>query len=124
MRSSSSSAARASPISGSAAGSSPAASSTMVTRDPSRARAWPSSRPTGPAPITSRRAGRERMVSTSALVRCGVSANPGIGSATGPAPVAMITRGARSRSPSTETTPGSSKRASPRTSRTLGSDSR
>ncbi len=47
-----------------------------------------------------------------------------MGGGAGVLPVATMTRGARMRSPSTTTTPGSSNVASPITSRRPGSDSR
>ena len=52
-------------------GSRRSVTSTIVTREPSRPSAWPSSSPIGPAPITSRRSGSSRRRSTSSLVRYG-----------------------------------------------------
>jgi hypothetical protein len=51
---------------------------TIVTAEPIRAKAWPSSTPTGPPPITRRRAGRRSASKTVSFVRYPASRNPGI----------------------------------------------
>ena len=77
--------------SGSSRASGCAASST-VTAAPSRRNACASSRPIGPAPITTRCSGRVVRSNTVSLVRCGVSASPGIGGSAGDEPVAITKR--------------------------------
>ena len=68
------------------------ATSSTVTREPSRRWAWPSSRPIGPPPITIRWPGRVRLAKIVSLVRKPASARPGIGGAVAREPVARTMR--------------------------------
>src|ERR1022692_4649177 len=106
------------PASGSSCGSNWPAASTMVTRDPNRAKTCASSAPIAPPPSMTIDSGSSPVSITSWLVQYGVPASPGMGGMAGEVPVAMtIPRRARSTSPLTVTSPGAVIRPYPRNSR-------
>ena len=113
------------PASGSTGPSRCGPASITVTRTPKRARAWASSAPIGPPPMTPSVDGRVSIRSTSRLVQNGVSARPSIGGVAGRVPVLSTTPVAASNvSPSTATVRGPVSRPCPRTNRTPASSSR
>src|SRR5215472_5934071 len=93
--------------------------SSTVTAAPRRRKAWASSRPIAPAPITIRCSGRAVRSNTVSLVRCGTASSPAIGGSAGEEPVAMTKRRAAISMPSpTATVLRSLKRAAPAITRT------
>ena len=68
-----------------------ARASTSETVVPKRAKAWASSAPIAPPPMTTIEAGRSGVASTSRLVQNGVSARPSTGGAAGEVPVLSTT---------------------------------
>lgn len=89
------------------------APSMMVTCEPSRANAWPSSQPMLPPPRTASRSGRTSRSHTESLVRGSATSSPGIGGITGDEPVQTIAWANSTDRPSTTALWGPVKARSP-----------
>ena len=104
--------------SGSSCAMSRSSTSTTVTSAPSRRKAWASSTPIGPPPMTTSDAGIVSRSNASACVKKPASSRPGIGGIAARVPVAMTNLRARKRRPPTSTSCGDTKRADPSTTST------